>query len=182
MAGRRDALAAAAEMVLAVEAAAREAGHGTVATVGQLTVRPGASNVIPGHCSFTIDLRDMDEGVRDRAYGQIQAAIAEISSRHGVQYTMQETLRIAPVPLSPRLRAVLARACETEKLPVHQLPSGAGHDAMVLAGITEAAMLFTRCRGGVSHNPAESILPEDAIAGAQVLLEAVQELAAGSIE
>jgi allantoate deiminase len=179
MAGRRDALAAAAEIVLAAEAAAGAAGSGVVATVGQLAVRPGASNVIPGRCSFTLDIRDQDETVRDRACGLIQEAIAEVSTRRGARFTVQETLRVPPVPLSPRLQTILARACERERLPLYRLASGAGHDAMVLAGITEAAMLFTRCRGGISHHPAESVLPEDAIAGAQVLLDAVWELAGG---
>lgn len=177
MSRRVDALAASAEMVLGVEAAAREAGPQTVATVGQLIVQPGASNVIPGACSFSIDLRDQDEGVLDRAYALIRAAIETVASQRGVEATVQETLRLAPIALSSWLQDVLARACQREGLPVHRLPSGAGHDAMILAGVTEAGMLFTRCRGGISHHPAESMIADDGVVGTQALLDAAVEVA-----
>lgn len=177
MSRRTDALTASAEIILGVEAAAREAGPQTVATVGQLIVQPGASNVIPGACSFSIDMRDQNEVVLERTHGRIRAAIETIASQRGVETTVQETLRLVPVSLSPRLQDVLARCCEREGLPVYRLPSGAGHDAMILAGATEAGMLFTRCRGGISHHPTESIIPEDGVVGAQVLLDAAVELA-----
>ena len=172
MTARGDALAAASEMVLAVERAAREVGPHTVATVGQLLVSPGAANVIPGRCTFSVDIRSLEEAARDRVHDRIRTAVEEIAERRAIAANLRETLRLPPVPMSERLQEALTSACERENLPIHRLPSGAGHDAMILAGIAEAGMLFTRCRGGVSHNPAESILQEDAAAGAQVLLDA----------
>lgn len=177
MSRRADALTASAEIVLGVETAAREGGPHTVATVGQLIVRPGASNVIPGWCSFTVDLRDPDEAVLSRTHERIRAAIEGVAAERGVEVTVQETLRLAPVALSPRVQDMLVHACEREGQPVHRLPSGAGHDAMILAGVTEAGMLFTRCRGGLSHHPDEAIIPDDGVLGAQVLLDAALELA-----
>lgn len=176
MSRRADALTASAEIVLGVEAAAREAGPQTVATVGQLMVQPGASNVIPGACSFSIDIRDQDEAVLARAYELIQATIERVAVGRGVEATVQEILRLPPVSLSSTMQDVLARACERQGIPAYCLPSGAGHDAMILAGATDAGMLFTRCHGGISHHPAESIIPEDGVIGMQVLLDAAVEL------
>jgi allantoate deiminase len=177
MAGRADALAAAAEMVLAIEAAPSETGPSVVATVGRLEVSPGSGNVIPGHCSFTVDLRDFDSDMLDRAADRIHAAMRTIAQHRGVIVSIEETMRVEAVPTAPRLQQALADACQCEGAPVHSLPSGAGHDAQVLAEITEVGMLFTRCTGGISHNPAEAIREEDGVLGAQVLLDAVLDVA-----
>jgi hydantoinase/carbamoylase family amidase len=168
MRGRRDALVAAAEFVLAVEAegASRE---GLVATVGQLSVYPGASNVIPGEAALSLDVRHPDERVRIECTRQILGRAREVASRRGVE-TAAELLSENPsVPCSETLKSLLAKAIEGEGLTPVQLASGAGHDAVPMAALTEVAMLFVRCKGGVSHNPAESVTAEDVSVSIDVL-------------
>ena len=158
---RRDAVVAAAEMILAIEARAR-AEPDLVATVGRLEVEPGAINVIPGLARFSLDLRSPRDQWRRRAMGDIHAALASIAARRKV-----ETL-FAPVHEAPAyvcdagVVAGFDRALTAMGLPAFHLPSGAGHDTMVMGGFTPSGMLFVRCKGGISHNPAESITIEDA--------------------
>jgi allantoate deiminase len=163
---RRDALTAAAEWVLAVEALAREQ-DGLVATVGQLTLEPGAGNVIPGRAQLTLDLRHAEDSVRIRAGAELRRHAEAIAASRGVgvQWRSHET---AAVSLSPVLTEQLAEAIVTSGRPVVRLPSGAGHDAAIVSKIAPAAMLFVRCAGGVSHNPAESVTVEDVAAAIDV--------------
>jgi len=162
MASRRDALAAAAEMVLAVEARARTGG-GLVGTVGLLEVRDGTGNVIPGHVEFTVDLRSGDDAVREAAERDVFARCEAIAAKRGVTVAVRRNHAVRATPCSPRLQALLAGSFEAVGAPVRRLASGAGHDAMVLAEATEVGMLFVRCgAGGVSHHPAESVTAEDA--------------------
>ena len=176
MRGRRDALAAAAEFVLAVEA--EGASHeGLVATVGQLSVYPGASNVIPGEAALSLDVRHPDERVRIESTRQILERAREVASRRGVETAAQLLSENPSVPCSETLRSLLAKAIEGEGLtPVH-LASGAGHDAVPMAALTEVAMLFVRCKGGVSHNPAESVTAEDVAVSIDVLSRFLELLA-----
>lgn len=178
MDSRRDALTGAAEAVLAVEAVARE--HGIVGTVGRLEAQPGAVNVIPGSVRFTIDLRAADDGARLAALADLDRRLWAIAERRDLRVSQQEIHENGATPCSPRLMDALARAVEAAGLPVHRLMSGAGHDAMALAAVTEVAMLFVRCAGGISHNPAESITPADARMAAQVLLDTLLILAEDS--
>jgi len=165
---RRDALAAAAEMILAVETlcSGRER---LVGTVGRIEAAPGATNVIPGRVRFTIDLRADRDALRLERVAAVRAGLEAIAARRNVAVAF-ETLHESPaVACHPALMAQLAAAATALGLDAPELPSGAGHDAMAMAGLTDIAMLFVRCDRGISHNPAESITAADAEAGARVL-------------
>jgi allantoate deiminase len=168
MEGRRDALAAAAESALAVEEAGRST-EGLVATVGMLSVEPGASNVVPGTATLSVDVRHADDGVRRAAVGSLRGTLDRIASGRGValEWTVvQETPAVAmDISLVDRLAAALA----AQGQPVRSLVSGAGHDAAVLARVCPAAMLFVRCAGGVSHDPRESVDEADVAVALDVL-------------
>jgi allantoate deiminase len=159
---RRDALTAAAQWILAVETFAR-GQDGLVATVGQLTLGPGAGNVIPSRVELTLDLRHAEDLVRIRAGAQLRRHAETIASSRDVevQWSSDET---PAVSLSPDLTERLAEAVAASGRPVVRLPSGAGHDAAIVSMIAPAAMLFVRCAGGVSHNPAESVTVDDVAA------------------
>jgi allantoate deiminase len=147
MDSRRDALAGAAEWVLAVER------QGPLATVGRLDVEPGARNVIPGSATMTLDVRDADDGVRAAAVIALRARADEIAARRRLDLVWQDTASIPAVVMDARLTAAF------RGLP--RLVSGAGHDAAMMASVAPAAMLFVRCRGGISHHPDESVEEAD---------------------
>jgi allantoate deiminase len=159
---RRDALTAAAEWILAAETLARET-DGLVATVGRVALDPGVGNVIPGQATLSLDLRHAEDAVRIEAGAALRRRAETIaaSRRLEVEWRSHET---AAVNLSPELSARLAEAVAATGQPVLRLPSGAGHDAAIVSTIAPAAMLFVRCAGGVSHNPAESVTVEDVAA------------------
>jgi beta-ureidopropionase / N-carbamoyl-L-amino-acid hydrolase len=176
MARRRDA-AAAAELVLYVERRCAQE-PALVGTVGQLFVPNGATNIIPGRCELTLDIRAGDDAARDAAVSDVAAEIARIAARRGVSIESREVQRTATVPCSPRLQSLLADAVARAGITPRHLPSGAGHDAMMFDGLTDVAMLFVRCgNGGVSHSPREIITAEDADIAARVMLDAVLRLA-----
>lgn len=176
MDARRDALLAAAEWALAVEAAGL-ATEGLVATVGRLAVEPGAANVIPGRAVASLDLRHPDDGMRRDAIAGLAAAAADIAANRGVSVDWALHTDNAAVAFSPRLEALLARAVEETTGGAPRLASGAGHDAAPLARITEVSMLFVRCKDGISHNPAESVTCDDVAAAAAALDRFVDLLA-----
>jgi allantoate deiminase len=155
MDARRDALAAAAEWVLAVE------GSGVLATVGRIAVEPGARNVIPARARLSLDVRDADDATRRAAVGALRERAREIARRRGLDLAWDETGDVPAVAMDERLTSAFG-------VPV-RLPSGAGHDAATMASITPAAMLFVRCRGGISHNPAESVEEADVAVAIDVL-------------
>jgi hydantoinase/carbamoylase family amidase len=158
---RRDALAAAAEMVVAVEARAK-AVPGLVGTVGILKVKDGTGNVIPGEVEFTVDIRSGEDAAREAAEREVFAAFEAIAARRGVGVTARKNHAVRATPCSPRIQDLLADSVAAVGAPVRKLPSGAGHDAMVMAEATEVGMLFIRCgAGGVSHNPAETVTAQD---------------------
>ena len=165
---RRDALCAAAEFVLAVESLALSR-PGLVATVGQIAAEPGASNVIPGLATLSLDVRHQDDAVRAAACGQLQQQAAAIAGRRGVAMDWRPVQEHRAVPCAPGLTQLLAEAIAALGYPVVALPSGAGHDAAVLAALTGVAMLFVRCRGGISHHPDESVTAEDLAVALDVL-------------
>ncbi|UHC18763.1 allantoate amidohydrolase [Methylobacterium currus] len=173
---RRDALAAAAEMTLAVERLG-EAVPGAVATVGALTVVPGAVNVIPGRVEFSLDLRAPEDADRLSLFQAIEAECRAIARRRAVGFTSETHMDNAAVALDPGFQAALDRAARRLGFAPLRLPSGATHDAVAMAALGPSAMLFVRCRGGISHNPAESITLEDADAATRVLLGTVLDLA-----
>jgi allantoate deiminase len=157
---RQDALCAAAEFVLQVEALARRT-KGLVATVGEICAKPGASNVIPGEVSLTLDVRHARDGLRRSAHRRLTQAARTIARQRKVKLCLENVHEAAAVDCSPTLSARLASAARRCQKKVLQLPSGAGHDAAVMAGITPVAMLFIRCKGGISHHPDESVKVQD---------------------
>jgi hydantoinase/carbamoylase family amidase len=153
---RHDALAAAAEAVLAVE----EIGggeDGLVATVGTLSVEPGAANVVPGAVTFSLDVRHADDRARVRAVGEMREVISRIAATRQVELDWEVLQETPAVAMAPWLRERLVEAIEAEDLRAAPLVSGAGHDAVVLARLCDTAMLFVRCAGGISHDPRESV-------------------------
>lgn len=163
MEARRDALTAAAEFMLAVEETARgEAGM--VATVGSIEVHPGAGNVIPGESNLSLDLRHHDDAVRESARDTLRERAEEIGGARGCEVRWLVRQEARAVPTDVGLTALLARAVEEIQHSIERLPSGAGHDAAQMAAVAPVAMLFVRCEGGISHNPAESVEEQDVAA------------------
>ena len=153
---RRDALVAASEFVLAVESEAQKT-PGLVATVGQLAVRPGAANVVPGETTVSLDVRHPDDAKRKASARRLLDISVQTAQRRNIDLTTRQLSENATVPCSPNLVAQLSRAVRDLGHPVHELASGAGHDAVAMSTLTDVAMLFVRCKSGVSHNPAESV-------------------------
>ena len=174
MDGRRDALCAAAELVLAVEHAGRTR-PGLVATVGELAVLPGASNVIPGAVRLSVDVRHGDDAARSDAVAQLEAEADRIAAERRVERATVPRFDHGAVRCSPELVAALERAIRARGVEPLRLVSGAGHDAVQLAALAPVGMLFVRCAGGVSHDPAESVAEEDVA----VALDVLDELLAG---
>jgi allantoate deiminase len=174
---RRDALTATAEMVLAIERVAREAASDLVATVGKIDAQPGAANVIPGRVAFTIDIRSGEVARRDTAAAAIRAALAAIASERGVGVAVEQIHDLPPSPCDPHLMDLLDDATAAAGQPIRRLVSGAGHDAMVMAALCPTAMLFIRCAGGISHNPAEQVDPADAEVALTVMRSFIDKLA-----
>jgi N-carbamoyl-L-amino-acid hydrolase len=177
MPGRKDALCAASEIVLAVERAALMTGViDTVATVGVCHVHPGAVNSIPSRVELAVDLRDTDEARRDDVQQAIRSACDEISSRRAVSVTLQLINADAPAHSSPEILAVLTAASDNVNASYTQMVSRAYHDSLFMARIAPIAMLFIPCRGGVSHRPDEYAAPADIALGVQVLAETLAVL------
>jgi allantoate deiminase len=177
MALRRDALAAAAECVLAVERIAKSKPE-LVGTVGRIGARPGAINVIPGEAEFTVDVRAPRDAIREQAIAELRSQIARVASERKLQATVEPLQEFGSTTCAPWLMEQLARAVQAQGVPVHRLPSGAGHDGMAINAIADIAMLFVRCKGGISHNPAESITEEDAAVGARTFLSFIENFRA----
>jgi allantoate deiminase len=171
---RRDALAGAAECIVAIEDLCRTDEGGLVGTVGYIHAMPGATNVIPGQVSFTIDLRAPTDAHRRLALADIVRRIEAIAGRRNLILQLDVTHENRTVPCAPWLKAQVAEAVAAEGFPVFELPSGAGHDGMAMIDIADIAMLFVRCRGGISHHPDEHVELADADAGARVLLRLIE--------
>jgi allantoate deiminase len=160
---RRDALACAAAWMMAVE---REAltTSGLVATVGKIAVEPGAGNVVPGRATVSLDVRHPDDRMRRTAAESLLKAAEDIATHRGLRATSELRLDQASVSMDTQLAALLDRALERSGAPPHRMPSGAGHDAMVLAEKMPVGMMFLRCEGGISHHPAENVRVDDVAA------------------
>lgn len=180
MAERRDALVAAAEFVLAIEEEARRFPS-AVATVGTARVHPGGVNVIPGRVELTVDLRDANETVRNELEQRIRKRGEAIARYRGVTITVHELQRIAPVPCDANVRAAVEVACHRVGVPYVTLPSGAGHDAMLMARVCPMGMIFVRSKEGISHHPDEWTDKADCEWGARVLYETVLQLATNRV-
>jgi beta-ureidopropionase / N-carbamoyl-L-amino-acid hydrolase len=158
---RRDAACAVAELALYAEKRALRDGD-SVATIGMLQVPNGSINVVPGRCNFSLDLRAPSNAQRDALAQDVLAELAAICERRGVQHSLEETMRAAAAPSAPDWQARWENAVSALGVPMHRLPSGAGHDAMKLHEIMPQAMLFIRgLNSGISHNPLESSTNDD---------------------
>jgi allantoate deiminase len=175
MSQRHDALAAAAEMVLAVRRIAR-AGRDLVATVGRLNIAPNAANVIPASCHFSVDVRAPCDTKRDEAVAAICEAIKTVAADDGVAARVVRSHVAPAVKCDTRLQNVLAEALSQAGLQAPHLPSGAGHDAMALASLCPVGMLFVRCTGGISHHPTEHVTEADVAAALEVMTIALTKL------
>ncbi len=169
---RKDAAAAAAEIILYVEQrCAQDQDSALVGTVGQLQVPNGSTNVIPGTCTLSLDIRAANNAARDAAVDDILAHIEKVCEKRHITAQVEQTVAADCAPCAPRLMEQLAAAVERHGIPAFQLASGAGHDAMLMARVTDVAMLFTRCgNGGISHNPLETMTDDDADLSARILL------------
>jgi allantoate deiminase len=175
---RHDALSAAAEYVVAVEQRARNTPN-LVATVGQLRVEPGASNVIPGRVALSLDVRHLDNPAREAAVADLRAQAEAIAGRRGVSLEWQLVSDQPSIECSPRLTMLQGDVVAAAGHTVAILSSGAGHDAVMMATLTEIAMFFVRCKGGVSHSPAESVALEDVAVAIEALERFILLLASG---
>ena len=173
---RKDALCGAAEFILAVEKVAR-ATRGLVATVGQARIEPGASNVIPGMVEVTVDVRHQEDTLRQAAVRKIYGAAQKAAARRFLKFSGAVVQETASVPCSPSLSHVLRRAVRRFQKRVVALPSGAGHDAAVMAAVTPISMLFIRCKEGLSHHPGESVDIRDVRMALDVMNEFLEQLA-----
>ena len=169
MQGRRDALAAAAELVLAVEQLAHSINN-LRATVGALAVEPAASNVIPGRARFSIDVRHAHDQVRETAVRQILGRGRALALQRGVEFLVTQQEHHPAIPTDPVLSDWLGEALAATGHRPHRLVSGAGHDAAVMATVAPMAMLFLRSPEGLSHHPDERVLREDVAVGLEVLI------------
>ncbi|MGD0480853.1 MAG: allantoate amidohydrolase [Terracidiphilus sp.] len=174
---RRDALAGAAQWIIAVESLAQRT-DGLVATVGHVDVEPNAGNVIAGAVRVSLDVRHADDAARKSAVEALLAQAEAIAARRGLALQCTRQMDQPAVPMDERLTAFLAEAIEATGLPAKRMPSGAGHDAMVMAARVPTAMLFLRSPGGVSHHPDETVLEEDVAAALEVCRKFLQRLAA----
>ncbi len=170
---RRDALAGAAECVLAVERTA--AGDPElVGTVGRIEASPGAINVIPGAVRFTVDVRAPKDALRESAITSMRSEFERICGERKLNMKIESLQSHGVTHCAEWLMAQMDAAIAAEGLPLRRLPSGAGHDGMALRAIADICMLFVRCKDGISHNPAEAISAEDAATGARVLLRFIE--------
>jgi N-carbamoyl-L-amino-acid hydrolase len=169
---RRDAACAVAELALYMEQRAAKDGD-SVATIGQLHVPQGSINVVPGRCTFSMDMRAPTNAQRDALMADVMAQLKTICDRRGLRFTLEETMRAAAAPSAPEWQARWERAVSALGVPVFKLPSGAGHDAMKLHEVMPQAMLFVRGENaGISHNPLESTTSNDM----QLAVEAFSDL------
>ena len=170
---RSDALAAAAEMILAIERVALET-EALVATVGKTEALPGAVNVIPAGANFTLDIRSPSDAVRNGAIARLEEELAAIARRRGVRVRLTRTYDEPAATCAPWLVTQFSDAVERTGIQPYRLPSGAGHDGLAMVALCPIGMLFVRCKDGISHNPAESITADDADAAVRVLIDFIR--------
>ncbi len=177
MGQRRDAAAAAAEFTLCVERRAA-AVPDLVATVGMLQVPDGSINVVAGRCRFSLDIRATTDTARDACAAHVLAELGRICDRRGLHHTIEETMRQSAAPSAPEWQARWEHAVQALGLPLHRMPSGAGHDAMKMHEVMPQAMLFVRgLNAGISHNPLEAITNNDAHLGVLAMRTLLDQLA-----
>jgi beta-ureidopropionase / N-carbamoyl-L-amino-acid hydrolase len=174
---RKDALVAASKLIVAVEEICRRYSHiekgRVVGTVGAMKIEPGVINAIPGKAELSVDIRSITADAKRRVVRLIQARIREIARRRKIRAEILPLREEDPVPLDKRLIRLLKECCEARNIAYEIMPSGAGHDAMQMAKVTPAGMLFIPSRRGISHSPLEWSEPEDICLGAQLLLDSI---------
>jgi ureidoglycolate amidohydrolase len=184
MPDRRDALCAAAELILSVErhTLAANAASGTsnsVATIGTAAVHPGAVNSVPSRVTLMLDIRDTDVARRDRTMAALHADIADIQSRRGVRIIEEQINADLPATSDPHILNTLRILCQAENIPYKEMVSRAYHDSSFIARIAPIAMIFIPCRNGISHRPDEYATPESIALGTRILALALAQLSAG---
>lgn len=174
---RKDPLAAAAEVMLAMEKEAKNYS-GAVATVGKIEALPGGVNVVPGTVKFSIDMRNQKAALRDEMYEKIKAQAEEICAKRNVTVEFKVLMKDAEgKPCADHIQDKVAKACEDSGLTAFRMPSGAGHDSSTFADFCPMGMIFIRSRDGISHNKVEYSSPEDCAAGTEVLYRTMLDLA-----
>jgi allantoate deiminase len=174
---RHDALAGAAEMMALIESVAKDRGDPLVATVGFVEVEPNTPNVVPGRVAFSVDARHTDGAALASFCGFLETALAEVARRRGLVLAWEPRLSVDPAPMSPGLQALIRQSCQARGLSHLTLPSGAGHDAQVMAGLCPTAMVFVPSRHGISHSPLEFSTHLALSDGLAVLSDVLYELA-----
>ncbi|MGQ0285618.1 Zn-dependent hydrolase [Pasteurellaceae bacterium 22721_9_1] len=170
---RHDALLGGAELALAIEQAAIEAGHSTVATVGNLTAKPGVMNVVPGYCELLVDIRGIHTEARESVFTKLQQQIEQVAAKRGLEIELQLISKDQPILLPDNMINAISQACETLNYSYEIMPSGAGHDAMHMATLCPTGMIFVPSHLGISHNPLEFTEWKDIEAGIKVLQSVV---------
>ena len=178
MALRRDALQAATRIIQGVVAIARRSEHGR-GTVGFVQIHPNSRNVIPGEVRFSVDLRNIDDPALDAMDEQLRAVVAEVAAIAGIEAELTQVSYYPPVPFAAQCVSAVRSAAQ--RLGYSHMPavSGAGHDAIYVARLAPAGMIFIPCKDGISHNEIEDAHPEHVAAGANVLCQVVLERAGG---
>jgi hydantoinase/carbamoylase family amidase len=178
MALRRDALAGAAEVMGALERAARASPSGTtVGTVGVIRARPGAINVVPGEVELDVDVRDSDHAAREQVVDAAVRGARKIAGRRGLEVEITPIVDDVPVACDPRVIDAADAAARDLGLPYRRMTSGAYHDAMIMGARVPIGMIFVPSAGGVSHHPDEYTAPEQLDQGVAVLTGTLERLA-----
>jgi N-carbamoyl-L-amino-acid hydrolase len=167
----------AAQVAVFARRLAADLGGDQVATVGRLELHPNLVNVVAARAVLTVDLRNTDEQALQEAERRLEAFLVEVAEAEGVMITSRSLARFAPVEFDERVVDLVETTARRLALPVRRLPSGAGHDAQMLARVCPTGMVFTPSHRGISHNPAEHTDAEDLVAGADVLLQVLVALA-----
>lgn len=174
---RQDAGIIAARCMIELERLARDAGNGTVGTVGEIELRPGLINAVPGECRFSLDIRGVDEDGFRRVARDIAAFAEAAAGERGMTAEYVQRQNLPATPLDGRVVTALEEAAEASGEPYATMHSGAAHDTMSIAGHVPSAMVFVPCKDGISHSPEEDANPADAALGAEVMLNAIRKLA-----
>ncbi|MEC9113565.1 MAG: Zn-dependent hydrolase [Actinomycetota bacterium] len=173
---RRDPMAVAAEVAVAARAIATDLGGTQVATVGSLTLHPNLVNVVPAHATMTVDLRNTDETLLRQAEQQLMDSVQQIADREDINVESRSLARFEPVEFDRRVVDAIEALAQEKGLSTRRMPSGAGHDAQMIARVCPTGMIFVPSLDGISHNPAEHTDDEDLVAGAQLLADAMLAL------
>ncbi len=178
---RKDALVAAAHLIAYIEevcSAHSQIDQGrVVGTVGAMKIEPGVINAIPGKAELSVDIRSISAGAKEQVARLVKERAQEIARRRGIAVEILPIREEEPVPLDASLLPLIKEICEEKEIPYEIMPSGAGHDAMQMAKITRAGMIFVPSKKGISHNPMEWTEPEDICLGSQILLETIVRVA-----